>query len=664
MSRTGKLVIGLLLTAILGLAFAVACGDTKEVIKEIKVPGETIIVEKEVVKEVMVPGETVVVEKEVVKEVMVPGETVVVEKEVVKQVEVEKIVEKVVVKQIGGPSGHLVSPQASLPSINGWTSACGPTCWNFALLDIGETLLQGGRNKAGSYVFGPKVASSWTMASDFSYTDFTIKEGNYFHKGWGEVTAEDVVYSANEGDNRWASQEAKDLANPINNRAFPDLAYGKWEVLSKFEVRQPWADGHPPIKGLFEVSNDAYPWGVHSKKLYDEKGWEYARDNMVGSGPYEVEYQKEGERWTMIARQDGLEDEKIPDVLRYTQSLVPENGTRLALLEAGEAAIMCCAGSADQQRLFKQGRTFQPLPNGSVNGITFHFLGNYWETTHPKTGEPLVRSVVRDMPWICPPGDDLANPHISECNDVAKLYRQALLMAVDRQALVDGWFPGGSIILSAPINLADPMIDKYGDIWGDRYNPEKAKEIMAEWRVKYAALGKDPDSVENHYWTNMGWQPGVEIDQAIAANWEEIFGIPTVFDTRPWPVWSPDAWYNRKGFRMQATAAATYRGNLMNWDNESRWSGYAAPDGRNMGWETPFASRILKAKQAAWNDPAERERLTVEWMEHIYDQHMRIGLLEGPGEGLYNADIIAGFSDRVPGIPYIIWDLAYVTLRK
>ena len=46
----------------------------------------------------MVPGETVVVEKEVVKEVMVPGETVVVEKEVVREVEVEKIVEKEVVR--------------------------------------------------------------------------------------------------------------------------------------------------------------------------------------------------------------------------------------------------------------------------------------------------------------------------------------------------------------------------------------------------------------------------------------------------------------------------------------------------------------------------------------------------------------------------------------
>ena len=57
------------------------------------VPGETVT--KEVIKEVEVPGETVVVEKEVVKTVEVPGETVVVTKEVAGP-------ERVVVKEVQG----------------------------------------------------------------------------------------------------------------------------------------------------------------------------------------------------------------------------------------------------------------------------------------------------------------------------------------------------------------------------------------------------------------------------------------------------------------------------------------------------------------------------------------------------------------------------------
>ena len=96
----------------------------KEIIKEVAVPGETVVVEKEVIrevpvekivtvereviKEVEVPGETVVVEKEVVKEVKVPGETVVVEKEVIKEVPVEVVVEKEVIKEVKVPGETVV----------------------------------------------------------------------------------------------------------------------------------------------------------------------------------------------------------------------------------------------------------------------------------------------------------------------------------------------------------------------------------------------------------------------------------------------------------------------------------------------------------------------------------------------------------------------------
>jgi peptide/nickel transport system substrate-binding protein len=99
------LVLGGLL-AVLAVALA-ACGEEAEpvVIEVIK----EVVVEKEVVKEVMVPGETIVVEKEVmvpgetievVKEVMVPGETIVVEKEVIRTVEVPKEIVREVIKVV------------------------------------------------------------------------------------------------------------------------------------------------------------------------------------------------------------------------------------------------------------------------------------------------------------------------------------------------------------------------------------------------------------------------------------------------------------------------------------------------------------------------------------------------------------------------------------
>ena len=72
------------LISMLGMLALFACSSEAEVVTEIVEVEKQVVVEKEVIKEVQVPGETVVTE--VVKEVKVPGETVIVEKEV----EVEK----------------------------------------------------------------------------------------------------------------------------------------------------------------------------------------------------------------------------------------------------------------------------------------------------------------------------------------------------------------------------------------------------------------------------------------------------------------------------------------------------------------------------------------------------------------------------------------------
>ena len=101
------------LIAVLSAIFAIvlaACG-TETVVKEVEVPGETVIVEKEVVKEVPVE---VVVEKEVVREVIkeveVPGKTIVVEKEV----EVERFNEAPMLTQLVN-AGRLPPVEDRLP---------------------------------------------------------------------------------------------------------------------------------------------------------------------------------------------------------------------------------------------------------------------------------------------------------------------------------------------------------------------------------------------------------------------------------------------------------------------------------------------------------------------------------------------------------------------
>ena len=46
----------------------------------------------------------------------------------------------------------------------------------------------------------PGLAESWELSPDLSYMDFRLRQRVPFHKGWGEMTAEDVAFSYNDAN--------------------------------------------------------------------------------------------------------------------------------------------------------------------------------------------------------------------------------------------------------------------------------------------------------------------------------------------------------------------------------------------------------------------------------------------------------------------------------
>ena len=148
------------------------------------------MVEKEVVKEVMVPGETIVVEKEVVKEVKVevPGETVVVEKEVIKEVEVVK---EVVVEVPEGPEEEVVNLRMS----------------SMVLKFAPYTAVSGAVSAVGNYVFShmvfadphnyeyiPDLPERWEISPSGDAYTFFLRKNATWHDGT-PVTAHDVEFT-------------------------------------------------------------------------------------------------------------------------------------------------------------------------------------------------------------------------------------------------------------------------------------------------------------------------------------------------------------------------------------------------------------------------------------------------------------------------------------
>ncbi|CAI8012148.1 hypothetical protein GBAR_LOCUS7790 [Geodia barretti] len=47
-------------------------------------------------------------------------------------------------------------------------------------------------------VKNPVLAETWTVADDWSKVTVKVKEGVQFHRGWGEMTADDLVWSFND----------------------------------------------------------------------------------------------------------------------------------------------------------------------------------------------------------------------------------------------------------------------------------------------------------------------------------------------------------------------------------------------------------------------------------------------------------------------------------
>jgi ABC-type transport system substrate-binding protein len=182
----------------------------KEVIKEVKVPGETIVVEKEVIKEVpvekvvvvekevikevMVPGETIIVEKEVIKEVKVPGETIVVEKEVIKEVPVEKVVvvEKEVITEVqaaGAEKVLTVGTAQAIPNFNPWVGGGGV---RWSILDAVKSRLA--YPNPHTKTWEPDLAERWDISPDATSYTFYLRKNARWHDG-AAVTAKDVLFT-------------------------------------------------------------------------------------------------------------------------------------------------------------------------------------------------------------------------------------------------------------------------------------------------------------------------------------------------------------------------------------------------------------------------------------------------------------------------------------
>lgn len=262
------------------------------------------------------------------------------------------------------------------------------------------------------------LAESWEFTSDTSVT-FHLKQGVLFHNG-EEMKASDVVYSI---ERAMASAKVKTFTANIESVVADD------DYTVTINTSIPYA---PLMTNLCHTANY-----IVSQKAAEEAGDSFTT-NPVGTGPFKFVSWDSGDKIVLERNENYFAGDVLPSTLTY--KIMSEDSARTIALETGEIDVNLVVAAADASRI------------ESEEGVELKV------TMSPKIEYVSMNQKV----------EPFNNP----------LVRQAINYAIDRESLnivaTNGYGIVTDSVMSKQINGYTDDVTHY------EYNPEKAKELLAE----------------------------------------------------------------------------------------------------------------------------------------------------------------------------------------
>ena len=234
----------------------------------------------------------------------------------------------------------------------------------------------------------------------------------------------------------------------------------------------------------------------------------------------------------------------------------------------------------------------------------------------------------------------------ADCNEKATKFRRAFLWVVDREGIVEELMGGQGVVAHVPQGTPDdPIVRKYGSRWVYPYDPEGARALLDEIK---GFKGYDREKgITLNWWTGTSGVDA-EMAEAIAAVWREELNANVEFDRQAYSTYRPNL--------VNRTASGVWFRNCCSsapliWDIEQWHSALTAPGGYNAGMEVPIASQTALAKNENVTNPEELERLTLAWLDFLYDNAFSTGIAVKPQGALYNPNAIANWTMRARWVP-------------
>ena len=499
------------------------------------------------------------------------------------------------------PTGTLTVGQKELGPFMGHPALTGnPQIFVLQTAPIGESILTVSSDLKPIAM----LAKSWSVSEDGSTWTFNLNEGVQFHKGYGEMTAEDVIWSMRQ----FGAQGSKHPRGS-NIRGIWENEDGHAKAIDDYTVEvnsgEPWSE--VPINEILTSPGGSGTW-IISKKQTDELGAEEANGQIAATGPWDLVEFRTGEFWRMEAVQDHWR--KTPHFAELIFREIPEESSRIAGFQTGNLDTTLIAFDSLPLIREVEGAEIMQLPGGGESALTFY--GQYYVGIGTENQQPGYDP---DLPWVS------ADPDLNsdEWARAAKV-RNALSIAIDRQGIVDTLLQG----FGSPAVLWD--FGQYEETWLPpemrwEYNPERAKELLAE--AGY------PDGFNITLTPSLRGAPvEVEACEAIATMWADI-GVDVKFQRLPYTTLRPSliarnyqgSTCHAGGIRLEPGQG--FSGMLSKLNHQAGW---------NRGVEHPWLDEKV-AEHMAQVDTAKRRVLGVEIATFMFDNALT-------GVGLYNFDVV------------------------
>ena len=351
-----------------------------------------------------------------------------------------------------GPTGTLTVGLTDL----GPTYSCDPktsgTKMNLYQGFAHESLL----NVDSSNTLIPLLAKNWSVSSDNLIWTLELQQGVTFSKGFGQFTAQDVISSINRG-----AEEGSVMARAAEIRGAWQNEDGFVEISDdNFTIRV-----HTGGPQVFFTGPISKPWAgwVMSKNQADEQGWEATGRDCAGTGPWEIVEHRAQEFYRFTAVEDHWR--KTPEFAELILRHIPEESTRLAGFQTGQLDIVQVNIESLPAVENVAGTIVMEVP--AAGGIQFGMYGNwYTETDKHPAWDPT-------LPWVSP-NTDVNSPEW----ETARKVREAITIAIDRQAIVDELLrgKGEASTLWAWMGMENRLPP--GVKWS--YDPVRAKQLLNE----------------------------------------------------------------------------------------------------------------------------------------------------------------------------------------